>query len=90
MILVDLKPRRRILVKGPPIGRTKSIGEVFVDLRRSSRLSNFRFVKYDTLDNFDRTKNKEAMVDTIANHKLAPHEIEKKIPKYLYDRLERR
>lgn len=53
-------------------------------------MANFRFVKYDTLDNVDQTKIEEAMVDMISNHKLAPRKIEKRIPKDLFDRLERR
>ena len=56
-------------------------------LRRSLGSSRFIFVKYDTLDNIDRNKIEEAMVDMIGNHKLAPIEIEKKIPQDRYDRL---
>jgi len=78
------------LVRGPPIRKSKSNEEVCADLRRSKRLSIFRFVKHDTLNNYDRTNITEAMVDVIANHKLAPSEIEKKIPQDLYDRLKRR
>jgi len=39
------KPKRRRLVKGPPKRKISSIDEVCADLRRSSGLSNFRFVK---------------------------------------------
>ena len=74
------KPKRRKLVKGPPIGKTKSIDEVCANLRRSSGLSSFRFIKYDTLDNTDRTKVEEAMIYMIYDQNLAPNEVEKKIP----------
>ena len=78
------------MVKGPPTRRTKSIDEVCIDLRRSSSLSNFKFVKYDTLNNDDRQKVEEAMIDMMKNQKLAPNEIKKKIPTYLYNKLVRR
>ena len=52
--------------------------------------SNFRFVKYDTLNNTDRTKVKEAMIDMMENQKLAPTGVEKKIPTDLYNRVVRR
>lgn len=84
------KTRRRRLVRGPPIRQYKSLEEVCADLRRSIGLSSFRFVKYDTLDNIDRNKFEEAMVEMISNQKISPREIEKRIPKYLFERLERR
>ena len=75
------------MVKGPPKFQKKTIDKICVDLRRSFGVSIFRFVKYDTLHNDDRNKIEEAMVEMISNFKLAPSEIEKKIPQDLYDRL---
>lgn len=76
------------MAKGPPTRRTKSIDEVCVDLRRSSWLSSFRYLKYDTLDNDDRIKVEEVVIDMMENHKLAPNEVENKIPIDLYNRLD--
>ena len=53
-------------------------------------LSSFRFVKYDTLNDCEKSKVEEAMIIMMANNKLAPTKLEKKIIINLYSRLERR
>lgn len=53
-------------------------------------LSIFRFVKYDTLNDGEKSKVEEAMIIMMENNKLAPTELEKNIRIDLYSRLERR
>lgn len=83
------QPKRRRLVKGLATRRNKTIDEVCVNLTSSGGLSSFRFVKYDTLDNDDRTKVEEAMIDMMESKKLAPNEVEKNIPMDMYNRLDK-
>ena len=53
-------------------------------------LSSFRFVKYDTLNDGEKSKVEETMIIMMANNKLDPTKLEKNIPIDLYSRLERR
>ena len=90
MIPIPLKQKEWDWSKEPSTRQAKIIDEVCSDLKRLIGLSSFRFVKYDTLDNYDRDKVEEAMVENIANNKLAPSEIEDRIPQDLFERLKRR
>ena len=67
-----------------------NIDKVCDDLRSYVGLSSFRFVKYDTLNNDEKSKVEQAMIDMMANNKISPTKQEKKIPNDLYSRLERK
>ena len=69
------KTRTRRLLRAPPQRKKKYIDEVCLDINISLGLSNFKFVKYDTLDNDDKNRNEEAMIEMMSNFKLSPSEI---------------
>lgn len=78
------------MVRGPPIRQIKNIKEACDVIRRSVGSTSFKYVKYNILYNNDKNKVEEAMVEMIINQSITPSAIENKIPKDLFDRLERK
>lgn len=50
------QPKRRRLVKELATRRTETIGEVCIDIRGLVDLSSFGYVKYDTLNDEEKSK----------------------------------
>lgn len=65
----------------------KNIDEVCANLKNSIGLLGFRYVKYETLNNEKKYKVEETMIEIMTINKLAPIELENKIPNDLYSRI---